>query len=282
MRRVRRIRGNLARTVNSERYAMNTNAPAKTIEQLKEELRVAQEELQKIERAKQEEIREAKYAEERRKAAEAETIRAATVKPWITAVAEALQTAGVTPVEQRAWGIKIGSESYPDPDLQIGVGREESRNGPWITRTSYTGRYILTVGRSCRDFPCVRYPSKKGGGFNVEKIVTTVTERIESKQAAKKREQEKARATENATELAVRVSKDLGFTDKYSNPISGTESHSTQTGGRGSGYRYWTNEAPKGKVFYRVGTMTVTPEQARVLHDALVKINSMEPKKEQA
>jgi len=129
----------------------------------------------------------------------------------------------------------------------------------------------------------VRYPTLKSGGFNVAKIVGTVTERISAKKAAEKREREKKNAAQNATALAAMVAEELGFkADAYACPIVGTESHSTPRGGRGSGYRYWTTEAPLGRVFYKVGTLTVTPEQARVLHDALLKIKSMEPKKEKA
>lgn len=260
---------------------MNTNT-TKTVEQLKEELRVAEEELRKVEQAKRDELREAQRAEQNRKEEEANARRAAEVKPWLTAVADALRAAGVAHVMQLPWSVRIGDGDFPDRDLQISVEREEhATHGRYSYSASYTGRYILTVGDTYRDFPRVRYPSRKEKGFNVEKIVKTVTERMEQKAATIKREQEKARAAQSATELAAQVSKDLGFTDKYTNPISGTQTHSAQTGGRGSGYRYWTNEAPKGKVYYSVGTMTVTPEQARVLHDALTVVNSMEPKKEQ-
>ena len=259
------------------------NTTTKTVEQLKEELRVAQEAVQAVERAEREAALEAKRAEERRKEEEANALRAAEVAPWLTAVADALREAGVAHVTRRDWGIKIGTESYPNPDVQIGVQREEHSSGGsmYCRRTSYTGRYILTVGDTYRDFPRARYPSKKDG-FNVAKIVKTVTERIESVNAKVKAAQDKARAAQTATELAAVVSKDLGFTDKYSNPISGTQTHSRQRGGRGSGYEYSTYEAPTGKVYYTVDTLTVTPEQARVLHDALVVIKGMEPTKEQA
>jgi hypothetical protein len=260
------------------------NTTTKTVEQLKEELRAAQEALQEVERKKQEEIREAKYAEQRAKEKAAEEARVATIKPWIAAVADALRAAGVSPVEQRAWGIKIGAESYPDPDLQIGVEREAARSSSYIRSKTYTGRYIMTVGDSYRDFPIARYPSKMDKGFNVAKIVATIQDRIEKKAAQTKREQEKERAAQSATALAAQVAKELGLKlEKYGScPISGTQTHSRQRGGRDSGYEYWTSEAPKGCVYYSVGTLTVTPEQARVLHDALLEIKAMEPKKEQA
>ena len=254
------------------------NATTKTVEQLKEELRVAQEAVAQVEREAQQKLRDAQRAAEREKEEAANDQRAIQVAPWLIAVAEALRAAGVANVTRRDWGIKIGTESYSDPDVQIGVEREEYPSGGsmYCRNTSYTERYILTVGDTYRDFPRVRYPSKKAGGFNVEKIVKTVTERIESKVAEVKRKQEKEGAVLTATLFAAQVSKELGFTDKYNNPISGTQAHSRQRGGRGSGYEYSTTEAPKGRVYYSVGTLTVTPAQAKILRDALVAIKALD------
>lgn len=253
----------------------------KTVAELEAELKEAKDREYAEQRRKQAEIDEARRAEARKKEEAEETQRAALMAPHIKEVADALEKAGVRDVSIIKWGIKIGAGDYPDRDLQISVYREEVGGDRFTFRTRYTGRYILTVGDRYKDYPLVRYPTTKSGGFNVKRIVECVTERIESKAAAAKHVREKKQAQRDAVDLAIEVAAELGYkTTDYMCPIKGTYMHSyEQSRGR---WRSETFEAPKGRVYFIVGRLTVTPEQAKVLHEALVKIREMEPKKEKA
>ncbi len=242
----------------------------KTVEQLKEELRVAQAAVEAQENALREKAREEKYAAEKkiRDAQEAELTTKMTAA--LAPLAAALVAAGVKcHLQDRAVAVE-GSVG----DIFV----ERERHGSsWRSSSSYTGRLVLVVdSRYMNDFPKVRYPQLKAGGFNVAKIVETVQSRLETiaARAAEAKQLEIKKAS--GAWLAAELKQELGV-ESNSSMISATRavSYPRGPGGR-SEYREYTAEP--GHVYMQLGTHQYNAEQVRVMHAALVAVAKLATK----
>lgn len=240
---------------------MNTNTtnPAKTVEQLKEELRIAQEAVAEQERLVREQEREAKCAAERAKRdAEEKKIQEAMLLA-LQPVFEGLRAAGVYG-EMRGTSINTGHS----PDTLVGIEREQHSRDSYSFRSSYTGRLTITIGGTYQNMPMVRYPQRKDGGHNVEKIVKTVVDRLALIAAQEKAERAQAVQKHSAEQFAaqVRVANGYKADDNYGVIKSYSEHHYPNGGGRSEYRRY---EADAGKVYLHLGTNQYTPEEVQII-----------------
>ena len=242
---------------------------AKTVEQLKEELRLAQEAVAEQERIVREKAREEKYAAEKkiREAEEAE--RAIKMGAALHPVYQALLDARVACVLD---GCKIKIEGNVG---DIFIEREMYSTSSW--RSSPTGRFTIVVD-SCysNDFPKVRYPQLKAGGFNVPKIVKTIQERLEIAAARVAEAKRLAIKKASGAGLAANLKQELGI-ESNSSLLSATRSVHYPKGNGRSEYHEYTAEP--GHVFMTLGTQQYNAEQVRVMHAALVECAKLATKK---
>ncbi len=247
---------------------MNTTVTQpKTVEQLKAELQVAEEALREQERQVRERGRQEKFAAERAKADDEQKVLNEKMATLLQPICIALQAAGVT-CSMHGASIATGNQ-----DTTIHGEREERRSGTgYFARSSYTGRFIVSVGCTYRDFPRVRYPQKKDGTFNVDKIVATVKERLETinYRAAEKLANEKKKIS-GAT-LADQLNAELGTTVCH-----GTHGRYLPTGTRRT--EYLESVAPDGHVYMSIGSPLYNPAQVRVMVKALKEAHKLATKK---
>lgn len=241
----------------------------KTLEQLQAEAQAAAKALRAAEQAaleaKHEEERAArrKIEEERERAINQQ--RALAMAPIIAA----LHAAGV-PAKPNDNGTAF--------EVPTAEGKWHSLRGCATmeqTCSSYyarnTGRVLIELEGTTRDdrrrFP----PLKKVAGHNVAKIVEVVQGWLEQSQARVDAAKEKAAKAQTAQQLAQQVRLDNGYApDDDSCPIRSQREHSYPKGG--GRYEYHVYQPAAGKVFVQVGTMEVTPEQAKILLNALKAI----------
>ena len=255
-----------------------TNEQPKTVEQLKEELRVAQEAVAKVEREAREKVREAEYAERaaKEKAKQAACDEKAAVK--LQHVYDVLVAEGIR-CELRGLQIVVNPSATSKYDYACVVNIEEDfTRGSRYSSGNPIGTFTVVLGERYRENPPVRYPQLKTGFHNAKKIAAKIKERLEQKAAAAKRESEKLTAEARAAQFAIDVRVQNGYAaeESYDCPIKSKQEHSYPKGnGR---YEYTKSFAPEGRVFVAVGTRTLTPEQVKVMLAALKQIKAMEPK----
>lgn len=247
---------------------MNTVTQTKTVEQLKLELQTAEAALREQEQAVRDRERQEKYAAERAKADAEQKVLNEKMVALLQPIYVALQAAKIKCSMQGA-SIATGTS-----DTAIHIEREEHRNGSkYHARSSYTGRFIVSVGQTYRDFPRVRYPQKKDGTFNVDKIVTTVKDRIETLIArAAKKAADDGKKIAGAT-LADQLNAELGTTC-----LRGTIGRYLNDG-RAS-REYIESIAPVGHVYMSLGSPLYNPAQVRVMVKALAEAAKLATKKE--
>ncbi len=242
----------------------------KTVEQLKEELRIAQEAVAEQERVFREQAREEKRAAEAkiRDAQEAEL--ATKMRDAITPLYSALREAGVKcHLQDKAIAVEgnVGD---------IFIERETSSSiGRW--NGGYTGRPLIVVdSRYTNNFSKVRYPQLKAGGFNVAKIVKTVQERLE-KVATRAAEAKRLAVKKGiGAGLANELKMELGI-ESNSSMISATQSARYSKGAGRSEYHEYTAEP--GHVFMQLGTQQYNAAQVRCMYAALIECQKLATKK---
>lgn len=179
----------------------------KTIEQLREELRVAeQQEAERVaeEKRKKREQEEAVRAEERRRQHAAFV---AGAQRLLAPIKLALEAEGIV-TQLDGLKLDVMRGEHRSVDASMVVYAEERKVSSW--RHERTGRYELSIGESHRDQPRVRFPQLASGQFNVEKIVARVKERLEFVAAKHRAQDETERRLREAKNNAAAVITKLG------------------------------------------------------------------------
>jgi hypothetical protein len=156
--------------------------------------------------------------------------------------------------------------------VQVSFGRETRSSGSYSRHSTDidTGRTVVSVGYQYAygaDACTKRFPSKKDGTFNIDKITEHMNELIVRKDIAKATAAKEAAAKAEAGNLAKVLQAEFGVTDAT---VKGSMEHyrmATQTR-----REYYTVSAPAGKVFITLGTKTLNAAQARLLLSTLAGI----------
>lgn len=254
---------------------MNATTKTKTLEQLQAEAQAAAEALRAAEQA----ALEAKREEERaaRRKAEEERTRVINQQRIVAfaPVLDALRAAGIQgKVNDNNTGIEIPTAEGGWKTIRANTAMEERTSGRgFFARTAVTGRVLIELEGTTGD-DRRRFPPIKAGGHNVAKIVATVQEWLEQSQARVDAAKAKAAKAKTAQQLAQQVRIDNGYApdDEYG-PVVGSYTYSYAKGGGRS--EYHTATASQGKVFVKVGTMELTPEQTKIMIDALKAIEAL-------
>lgn len=249
---------------------MNTVTQTKTVEQLKLELQQAEEALAEQQRAIRDRERKEKYDAECAKADAEQKVLNEKMAVLLQPIYIALQAAKITCTMQ---GASITSGHH---DTAIHIEREEHRHGSgYHAHSFYTGRFVVSVGvgQTYNDFPRVRYPQKKDGTFNIDKIVGTVKARLETinNRAAEKLANERKKIS-GAT-LADQLNAELGTTC-----LRGTIGRYLNDGR--ARREYIESIAPVGHVYMSIGSPLYNPAQVRVMVKALAEVTKLATKKE--
>lgn len=246
--------------------------PLKTAAQLREELRQAEEREAEAQRTRDEAARAAEV-ERRREAERAALVKFRARRDELVALVyptalERARKAGVR-VEWDGEKFKVGGEVCRE--ALLGLESEEQRvSSSWRSRSRPTGRYLLVVGDAYLTEPRRRFPPKKDGTYNVDKVVDVVVERLTAFAARQARAMEVRSDEEAATRLAGEVRRALDCTDQT---VVATFYHYDQYSGRN---KYVKLVAPRGYVFYvSQSHLAVTAEEAAILHDAHRKIAAL-------
>ena len=242
----------------------------KTVEQLKAELAIAEAAAAKEQQAKKDALREAQRAEAQRVSDAAEKVMKQKKLAILLPLHDALMTAGITEAQIEDDGIRCSS--HPGPSIYIRCEKEYVSVSSW--RSKETGRFVLTIEESYSNKR--RYPQLKAGGYNVTKIVAEVKARVEAARNAQLAQKEKEASIKQRASLADQLKRELGL-GKECDAISGTKAEGHY--GRGNRYKSYTSVAPEGTVYFRVGTLTCTPAQARVIAAALAEFKKLGEKK---
>ena len=252
---------------------MNTTT-TKTLEQLQAEAQAAAEALQAAQRA----AAEAKREEERAIARKAEEERQRVINlQCATAMAPviaALHAAGVeAKPNDNGTGFTVPTAEGSWHEIRGSATMEETDASSYTYRRRQTGRVLIELEGTTRD-DCRRFPPIKAGGHNVAKIVAIVQEWLAQSQARVDAAKAKARTQQTAQQLAQQVREDNGYAaDDENGRIVGSYTASYAKGGGRS--EYHTYIASQGKVFVKVGTLELTPEQTRIMIDALKAIEAL-------
>mgnify|MGYP001596411794 CR=1 FL=1 len=243
----------------------------KTVEQLKEELRVAQEAVAAQERELQEKARAEKAAEEEKiRQAEREALET-KMRDALTPVYSAMREAGIACTLQGASITIVGDPGSIEIERAT-VGRSDR----W-SRSTYTDGFVLILReRYTQDFPKIRYPQIKAGEFNVEKIVKTVQERLNTIATRAKEAKLLAKKQASGAELAGALKAELHL-EPSSSLISGTYAVRYSKGGGRSEYHECTAEP--GHVYMTLGTHQYNAAQVRVMYAALAEAEKLATKK---
>lgn len=240
-----------------------------------EALRIAEEAAAATQRAAEEADRELKREEERAAHAAALEARNAKLAVVMAPIEEAMRAAGVAfTVTDGGSALRVETAEGAFRNIKIAAEPEFVRTGSWSSRG--TGKTIIRMSGAGKD-DRKRFPQLKDGGHNVSSIVTTTMEWLQQAQARVNAERTKAAALLGAVALAEQVRAENGLDSKntYGRIRSHIEYNEPMGGGR---CKYRTAAASAGKVFFCVGNMEVTPEQAKVLLDALKVVDSMNKK----
>ena len=246
---------------------------AKTLEQLQAEAAAAAEALREAERAAAEAKREAER-ELRRKADEErqqqiDLVRAAAMAPVIAA----LHAAGV-PAKPSDNGANFTVPTAEGGWREVcGSATMESISSGYYSHARSTGRVLIELSGTTND-DRRRFPPIKAGGHNVAKIIATVQEWLQQSQARVATAKAAAAKLQTSAKLARQVRIDNGYkADDEHGPIVGSYTYSYAKGGGRHEYR--TATASQGKVFVKVGTLELTPEQTKIMIDALQAIEAL-------
>ncbi len=241
---------------------MNT-ATAKSVEQLRQEAEAAAKALAEAQEVEREKERQVKAEEARTKRDAEEKAKAEKMLKALRPVYDAMKVAGIA-CEMVGLSIRLKPDDIAD--MRVGVETEYGHSSSSWRQGAETGRFIITVGDTFRDMPRLRYPQHKNGGHNTEKIVKSVKERIEARAAVIKRNQTERQQKENAGGFAAKVVRDLKLKADTRLVVGNYETSHRDYRNR---YSSTYTTAPEGKVFVRLGTYAVTPQQAAILIKAM-------------
>lgn len=245
----------------------------KTIEQLKAELAAAEEAVRKQEEEERRAKHEAERAEARRKDEERRAREDLIIKQKvITPVVAALREKGITIKSAEPRKIDLGLHT-----ANVFIEPEMTRTTSWRIASRPTGRYVVVVGDSFQDQPRVRYPQRKDGTFNIEKIVETVRDRIAVLAAQIERNLNEAQKRQAAEALAEQLTRELKPVNKELIKGKRTVAHPRGAGGRNE---YVTYTPEPGRVYVEVGCITATPDEARILVEALNQVAALRAKQQ--
>jgi len=165
----------------------------------------------------------------------------------------------------RALGVTIDDdgdvERAPSADLSV---EDEFMQVSSFRRTR-TGKRIIVVGRrySVDGSQAVRFPLRKSGTYNIERIAALVKERADAARDAAERKRVVMDAAANAAALANEVRADLPT--RFACRIESVVEHRLFDGVNAHG-RVHVQTPVAGKVFLNLGRLQLTPEQvARVV-----------------
>lgn len=246
----------------------------KTLEQLQAEAQAAAEALALAQRnaamAELEAKQEARRKADLEREAAINQQRAAAIAPVIAA----LQAAKITVNDNdNATGFEVPTAEGGWHKLR-GYAKMEQQTrsrGSYMYRN--TGRVLIDLQGTTND-DRRRFPPIKAGGHNVAKIVATVQEWLQQSQARVDAAKVKAAKTKTAQQLAQQVRIDNGYApDDESCPIKWQREHSYPKGG--GRYEYHTYQPTAGKVYVQVGTLELTPDQTKIMLDALKAIEAL-------
>lgn len=241
---------------------------SKTLEQLKAEAEVAAKALWDAEEAARQAEREAKAAEERAKTlAKAKETQSIKIQ-----ILTQLHKVIVTSFKDAVLEAPTVTDPYrsKEPNVTLAPGQTY----PYISvQARYTGdtwhhRFIgWGVAVTFEAYGKSRvYPELKSGGYSYDKIVKKIKEHIEIKNAVAKREADERSRKLNKTEISISLKKELGL--KEDSPII--------QGVLEQGYRDYkgrwvprTYEADDGNVWVNIGSRQCTPDQAKIIINAL-------------
>lgn len=243
-------------------------AGAKKLEQLRAEAEATAKALKEAEEAARQAEREAKEAEERAKAlAEAEKVQSAKVQ-----ILTQLHKVIVTSFKDAVLEIPEVTNPYTyvaEPSVALSPGRRypnisvQARQTPgWRSRFLGWGIAVVLEPHGKTRV----YPELKNGGYSYDKIVKVIQEHLEIEMASEKRKAEEAAKRQSRTEMAEATKKELGLR-ATSAVIQGMLDQSYHDAyGKFHQHSY---KADEGKVWLVLGSRQCTPEQAKVVIDAM-------------
>jgi len=241
----------------------------KTLEQLKTEAEVAAKALKEAEEAARQTECEAKAAEEKAKALikakETQYIKIQILtqlhKVLVTTFKDAILESPEVTDPYRSW---------KEPNITLSPGT----NYPYIyvqarkTADAWHPRFLgWGIALTLESFGKTRvYPALSNGGYSYDKIVKVIQEHLEIEMASEKRKAEEAAKRQSRTEMAEATKKELGLR-ATSAVIQGMLDQSYHDAyGKFHQHSY---KADEGKVWLVLGSRQCTPEQAKVVIDAM-------------
>jgi hypothetical protein len=251
------------------------NATTKTLEQLQAEAQAAAEALQAAQRAAQEAEREAKYAAQRAEQEQRDAAERAKQAAVLAPIAAAFAAAGISTnyaPGNRSFSIAVDTQpSYRAITVSVEAEQFSGSSSGWYSRSRPTGRYLVVL-RS--DSTSHRYPPLKAGGYNTAKMIEVVKAKFALIAAQNEAARVKASKLQSAAELAEQVRAENGYAAGETNPVVSQIQHSYPRS-NGRGYEYTTYTPKPGHIFLQLGNYEATPEEAKLLLNALKAINAM-------
>lgn len=255
--------------MNSQSNIITINdqvATVKTVEQLKADLAAAQELVAQAEREARQQLEAAQRAERNAKHEAAEEVIKAAMATAFAPVKAHFKTYGGV-LEEKRFQLVLAH------NVTVDISRETSGNAsPYYVRTSYTGRYVVTVeyGNQYGAEKCAsRYPSKKDGTFSLDKMRDKAYGLIDAAQSAVTAAKVKAAQQQSSAELAEKLNEELGT--KLCKATYGRLSQVTHT------RQEWREfVAPEGKVY--IGANLYNPAQVRVYVEMMAEITALATK----
>lgn len=239
----------------------------KTLEQLKTEAEAAAKALKEAEETERQAAREAKAAEEKAKA----LIKARETQSIKIQILTQVHKVLVTTFKDAVLETPEVTDPYriKEPNITLSPGV----NYPYIYvqdrhTTGYGQRFLgWGVALTLESFGRTRvYPSLSNGGYSYDKIVKVIQDHQEAKIIAKRREAEDRIRKERKTDLAGSVKKDLGLKEDSVLVQGVLEQGHRDYRGRWIPSSY---EASDGHVWLNLGSRQCTPEQAKIMINAL-------------
>lgn len=246
----------------------------KTLEQLQADAQAAAEALQTAQRAAADAEREAKYAAQRAESERLAALENTKIAALMAPIGAALKAAGIVSsykADDRSISINTGDTTWSAISIRAEAELLGSGSG-FYARSRTTGRYIVVL-REDSGTPH-RYPPLKAGGYNVGKMIDVIRARLNAVLMQAMQAKAKAAKMQSAAELAEQVRVDNGYAPDATSPIVSQIQTSYQKCGRG-GYAYHTHTPKAGHVFLQLGNYEATPEEAKLLLDALKAIVAM-------
>lgn len=168
------------------------------------------------------------------------------------------------PVKARFAGLVVEAKRFVltlKNGVEIGISREERSSGSsFHSRSSFTGRYVVTLGYAYRygsDKRASRYPSKAGSdAFSLDKMLAKAQELIDAEQYVIDAAKAKEAAKQTAGALAAELNEKHNTT---SCSATYTSSHAVNNSGR---REYTERAAPDGYVY--IGSHLFNPAQVAI------------------